>query len=50
MAFSSTVRNHAFATHVVTDADKELYITDYFEKKGIKINFNKISLNPHVVY
>ncbi len=35
-----------FPKDVVTDADKESYIRDYFEKEGIKLNVDKIELNP----
>ncbi|KAI2644608.1 Mannan endo-1,4-beta-mannosidase [Labeo rohita] len=35
-----------FPKDVVTDADKESYVRDYFEKEGIKLNLDKIELNP----
>ncbi|XP_053481752.1 uncharacterized protein LOC128608210 [Ictalurus furcatus] len=35
-----------FPAHVMTDADKESYISDYFEKEGIKMDAGKISRNP----
>ncbi|KAL0147866.1 hypothetical protein M9458_056825 [Cirrhinus mrigala] len=31
---------------VVTDGDKESYVRDYFEREGIKLNLDKIELNP----
>ncbi len=35
-----------FPSHVVTDAEKQSYIKDYFEKEGIQLDIDKISLNP----
>ncbi|KAI2645089.1 putative DNA polymerase [Labeo rohita] len=35
-----------FPKDVVTDADKESYVRDYFEKEGINLNMDKIELNP----
>ncbi|KAL0148364.1 hypothetical protein M9458_056344, partial [Cirrhinus mrigala] len=35
-----------FPKDVVTDADKESYVRDYFEKEGINLNLDKIELNP----
>ncbi len=35
-----------FPSHVVTDAEKQSYIKDYFEKEGIQLDTDKISLNP----
>ncbi len=35
-----------FPSHVVTDVEKQSYIKDYFEKEGIQLDIDKISLNP----
>ncbi|KAL0151605.1 hypothetical protein M9458_053088 [Cirrhinus mrigala] len=35
-----------FPKDVVTDGDKESYVRDYFEREGIKLNLDKIELNP----
>ncbi len=35
-----------FPSHVVTDAEKQSYVKDYFEKEGIQLDIDKISLNP----
>ncbi|KAL1280074.1 hypothetical protein QQF64_014674 [Cirrhinus molitorella] len=35
-----------FPKDVVTETDKELYVRDYFEKEGIKLNLDKIEHNP----
>nr|XP_055068853.1 uncharacterized protein LOC129450248 [Misgurnus anguillicaudatus] len=35
-----------YPAHVVTEQDKQAYIADYFEKEGIQMNPDKISLNP----
>ncbi len=35
-----------FPSHIVTDAEKQSYVKDYFEKEGIQLDIDKISLNP----
>ncbi len=35
-----------FPSYVVTDAEKQSYVKDYFEKEGIQLDIDKISLNP----
>ncbi len=35
-----------FPSHVVTDAEKQSYVKGYFEKEGIQLDIDKISLNP----
>ncbi len=35
-----------FPSNVVTDAEKQSYVEDYFEKEGVQLDIDKISLNP----
>ncbi len=35
-----------FPLHIVTDADKQSYVKGYFEKEGVQLDIDKITLNP----
>lgn len=35
-----------FPPHVVTEVDKQSYVEEYFEKEGVQLDIDKITLNP----
>ncbi|KAL0146560.1 hypothetical protein M9458_058191 [Cirrhinus mrigala] len=35
-----------FPPHIVTEVDKQSYVEEYFEKEGVQLDIDKITLNP----